>query len=238
METERMAKKQPTFHALLNMRDEDLANRYIIDVGNKTIEQIEKNLEVVINSKDAEKGSKYSAEENKEIREMVEIPLKRPELFERLGISPPKGILMHGPPGTGKSQTIVNLICHLVSNGKTVLVASRMDKATDVVANRLNDFGAPYLALRAGRPNYQKQLSFDLQDLISNKVDLDTDFENTILVDVEDMHELLGAIRELENKCEKMLSQGEAKEDVAKFLFCYIFQPFFYLFFSLFLFLL
>ena len=62
-------------------------------------------------------------------------------------------LAVYGPPGTGKSQTIVNLICHLVSNGKTVLVASRMDKATDVVADRLNEFGAPYLALRAGRPN-------------------------------------------------------------------------------------
>ncbi|MCD7740165.1 MAG: AAA family ATPase, partial [Candidatus Gastranaerophilales bacterium] len=98
---------------------------------------------------------------------------------------------VYGPPGTGKSQTIVNLICHLVANGKTVLVASRMDKAADVIADRLNNFGAPYLALRAGRPNYQKQLSFDLQDLISNKVDLNTDFEDSILVDVDDMQKLM-----------------------------------------------
>ena len=42
-------------------------------------------------------------EEIKKIREMVEIPIKRPEIFQRLGIEPPKGVLLHGPPGTGKT---------------------------------------------------------------------------------------------------------------------------------------
>jgi len=42
-------------------------------------------------------------DEIKKIRELVEIPLKHPEIFETLGIQPPKGILLHGPPGTGKT---------------------------------------------------------------------------------------------------------------------------------------
>ena len=37
------------------------------------------------------------------IREMIELPLRYPELFERLGIEPPKGVLLYGPPGTGKT---------------------------------------------------------------------------------------------------------------------------------------
>lgn len=42
-------------------------------------------------------------EQIKEIREVIELPIKHPEIFESLGISQPKGVIMYGPPGTGKT---------------------------------------------------------------------------------------------------------------------------------------
>jgi transitional endoplasmic reticulum ATPase len=69
-------------------------------------------------SEDIKTGMRISYEdvgglgkEIKKIREMIELPLKYPELFERLGIDPPKGILLYGPPGTGKT-----LIAKAVAN--------------------------------------------------------------------------------------------------------------------------
>jgi transitional endoplasmic reticulum ATPase len=44
------------------------------------------------------------AETIKALREMVELPLRYPELFIRLGVDPPRGVLLHGPPGTGKTR--------------------------------------------------------------------------------------------------------------------------------------
>ncbi len=42
-------------------------------------------------------------EEIRKVREMIELPLRHPELFDKLGIEPPKGVLLYGPPGTGKT---------------------------------------------------------------------------------------------------------------------------------------
>jgi len=72
------------------------------------------NTEVVLNPKAVEISEDIVSEINyedigglqeeiKKIREMVEIPIKHPEIFQKLGIEPPKGVLLHGPPGTGKT---------------------------------------------------------------------------------------------------------------------------------------
>jgi transitional endoplasmic reticulum ATPase len=42
-------------------------------------------------------------DEIQKVREMIELPLRHPEIFEKLDIEAPKGILLHGPPGTGKT---------------------------------------------------------------------------------------------------------------------------------------
>ncbi|MDN5327384.1 MAG: transitional endoplasmic reticulum ATPase [Candidatus Woesearchaeota archaeon] len=51
-------------------------------------------------------------EAKRKLQEMVELPLKRPDLFEKAGIKPPKGIILYGPPGTGKT-----LLAKAVANG-------------------------------------------------------------------------------------------------------------------------
>jgi proteasome regulatory subunit len=59
----------------------------------------------VIMEKPDEKWSEIGGLEPQiqEIKEVIELPLKNPELFKKIGIQPPKGILLHGPPGTGKT---------------------------------------------------------------------------------------------------------------------------------------
>lgn len=161
----------------------------------------------VINDEFVQTKSKILPDEEEPKEFYPVTPLSLSDTQERVlkNIETDKFISVQGPPGTGKSQTIVNLVAHLIAHGKTVLIASRMDKAVDVVADRLNNLGAQFLALRAGRLNYQRQLSYELNDLLAGKVDLDDGAEDYMTADIQDMKEHLDKMRSLEKKCDKII---------------------------------
>ncbi len=84
-----------------------------VSPSDATVSLVDTNTEFVIGtvSKHAAKGVPRITYEDigglrtevQKVREMIELPLRHPEIFERIGIEAPKGVLLHGPPGTGKT---------------------------------------------------------------------------------------------------------------------------------------
>lgn len=68
------------------------------------------------------------AEQIRELREVIELPLMNPELFQRIGITPPKGCLLYGPPGTGKTLLARAVASQLESNFLKVVSSAIVDK--------------------------------------------------------------------------------------------------------------
>jgi transitional endoplasmic reticulum ATPase len=80
--------------------------------------QLDTTFQLELAKQDGERKSKVSYEDIgglgnqvQRIREMIELPLKYPEIFARLGVQPPKGVFLYGPPGTGKTL-IVRAVAH------------------------------------------------------------------------------------------------------------------------------
>ncbi|MBW3023169.1 AAA family ATPase [Candidatus Woesearchaeota archaeon] len=65
------------------------------------------------------------SEQVEEIKEVIELPLNKPQLFEKVGIQPPKGILLHGPPGTGKTL-LAKAVAHSTKSTFIEVVGSEL----------------------------------------------------------------------------------------------------------------
>mgnify|MGYP000846721629 FL=1 len=74
------------------------------------------------------------------IREMVELPLRHPEIFDRLGIDPPKGVLLHGPPGTGKTLLAKALANESDANFMAINGPEIMSKFVGEAEKKIRDF--------------------------------------------------------------------------------------------------
>ncbi|AEG18840.1 CDC48 family AAA ATPase [Methanobacterium paludis] len=74
------------------------------------------------------------------LREMVELPLRHPEIFDRLGIDPPKGVLLHGSPGTGKTLIAKALANESDANFMAINGPEIMSKFVGEAEKRIRDF--------------------------------------------------------------------------------------------------
>jgi len=78
-------------------------------------------------------------EEVRKVREMIELPLKHPELFERLGVEAPKGVLLHGPPGTGKTLLAKAVVSETNANFLSITGPEIMSKFYGESEERLRE---------------------------------------------------------------------------------------------------
>jgi transitional endoplasmic reticulum ATPase len=78
-------------------------------------------------------------EELEQVREMIELPMRHPELFQALGIDPPKGVLLHGPPGTGKTLIAQAVANEIDANFQTISGPEIMSKYYGESEERLRE---------------------------------------------------------------------------------------------------
>ena len=109
--------------------------------------------------------------------------------------------LLHvqGPPGTGKSQTIANLVSHLVANRFTVLVTSQKNKALQVVSEMLDKLKIKYLYMQLLKDD--KESKKKIKEVISELL------SEVLSYDSKQLKNHLGELEELLDKCNEKLSE-------------------------------
>jgi len=78
-------------------------------------------------------------DELEQVREMIELPMRHPELFQQLGIEPPKGVMLHGPPGTGKTLIAKAVASEIDAHFQTISGPEIMSKYYGESEEKLRD---------------------------------------------------------------------------------------------------
>ena len=117
-----------------------------------------------------------------------------------------------GPPGTGKSQVVLNIIANAVWNDKTVLFASKNNRAVDVVNDKLKTILSQDLIVRMGSSKHRKNAKLQIHKLLQNKnsLKISSNFEN----DVEKIKNINPEINSLKDKLENMSKTNEDIEEL------------------------
>ncbi|SDY19230.1 AAA family ATPase [Halobellus clavatus] len=109
------------------------------------------------------------------VREMIELPLSRPEVFAHLGIDPPKGVLLHGPPGTGKTLIAKAVASEVDATFVDVSGPEIMSKYKGESEEKLRE------KFQTARENAPAIVFFDEIDSIAGKRDDGGDVENRVV---------------------------------------------------------
>ena len=122
-----------------------------------------------------------------------------------------------GPPGTGKSQVVLNIVANAVWNDKTVLFASKNNRAVEIVNDKLKTFLSKDLIVRMGSSKHRKEAKLQIHKLFQNKnsLKISSNFENDITklksinqktnslkAELEDMSKTNEEIEELQNQAD------------------------------------
>ena len=111
----------PGIHVALNQR-----NYAVMEVLPSNFSPFVRSMEIIDNPIDASYedigGLEYQIQE---VKEIIELPLKKPELFEKMGIDPPKGVLFYGLPGTGKTL-LAKAVAHETNSTFIKVVATEL----------------------------------------------------------------------------------------------------------------
>lgn len=147
---------------------------------------------------DVKKNILFSLPSNEEQREIVK------RLCDNYGV------VVEGPPGTGKSHTIANLICHLLANGKRVLVTSETDRALKVLSDKIpKEIRALCMNVTSNETGSLESMDLSVRKIVDN---LSVDKES-LEKDIKNLEEKLTINKEQQSRLEVKLKNYNRAEN-------------------------